>query len=182
MNTLPSMDRHIQQTNDRLQCIKQVFAEIPISLPRPGAHLSGLCERWISDGKEQESSIFPFPLSRRRVQRLIWTSVFLAISTSHTDHVARGKERARTQEKREGGKSGSKHAKRLQRELDPPTTHPNTPFLTPVLAYTTFPTPGRTYAGPCCGFSSRLSRLPAFRRLSFTHIHTRTQIEINRQT
>ncbi|TMS04466.1 Zinc finger MIZ domain-containing protein 1 [Larimichthys crocea] len=23
MNTLPSMDRHIQQTNDRLQCIKQ---------------------------------------------------------------------------------------------------------------------------------------------------------------
>lgn len=24
MNSIPSMDRHIQQTNDRLQCIKQV--------------------------------------------------------------------------------------------------------------------------------------------------------------
>lgn len=24
MNPIPSMDRHIQQTNDRLQCIKQV--------------------------------------------------------------------------------------------------------------------------------------------------------------
>lgn len=26
MNSIPSMDRHIQQTNDRLQCIKQVSA------------------------------------------------------------------------------------------------------------------------------------------------------------
>lgn len=31
MNTLPSMDRHIQQTNDRLQCIKQVCIKNPLA-------------------------------------------------------------------------------------------------------------------------------------------------------
>ncbi len=40
MNSIPSMDRHIQQTNDRLLCIKQVRRKEPQVTPRPSVCLS----------------------------------------------------------------------------------------------------------------------------------------------
>lgn len=96
MNTLPSMDRHIQQTNDRLQCIKQVCIKIHVSRP---FNFFQCCERWILEAKKQESA-FPFiSYTLFSAQYLIWTSVFLAISSSHTDHVAQGqRERDRERE------------------------------------------------------------------------------------
>lgn len=67
MNTLPSMDRHIQQTNDRLQCIKQVqvpqtsdLRPVPVLKDFSQLHLHFL-------------SFLPLtPLS----SHLIWASVF----------------------------------------------------------------------------------------------------------
>ena len=59
------------------------------------------CERWIVDAKIQDS---PFPFlshTSLSAQNLIWTSFFLAISSSHTDRVARGLTKRERERERE---------------------------------------------------------------------------------
>lgn len=57
MNSIPSMDRHIQQTNDRLQCIKQVR--------RGGATICHKSSRYLEKRKKRHVMMFPLGLGGR---------------------------------------------------------------------------------------------------------------------
>lgn len=128
MNTLPSMDRHIQQTNDRLLCIKQVGIKSPLSATAP---------TWT----REESAFALLSCTPFSSQRLIWASVFLAISSSHTDHVAQG-HRERGGERRGGGREREREANlasNTRRDFKGGEQHNSRPPpLGPVLPYITF--------------------------------------------
>lgn len=126
MNTLPSMDRHIQQTNDRLLCIKQVGIKSP-----PSRQLR-------RRGLREESAFALLSCTPFSSQRLIWASVFLAISSSHTDHVAQG-HRERGGERRGGGEREANLAANTRRDFKGGEQHNSRPPpLGPVLPYITF--------------------------------------------
>ena len=95
-------------------------------------------------------------------QHLIWASVFLAISSSHTDHVAQGhreRERGRERGREEGERErGRQIWRRTQEETStgrapshPPPPPPSS--LLQVLCSLTSRSLLLTHAGPCCGFA-----------------------------
>jgi len=103
---------------------------------RPITQLDADIYSWRPDARCCISSPSPFSS-----QNLIWTSVFLAISSSHTDHVAQG------HRGREGGKKSwqctqGETSKSNTTDFPPPG---------PALPYITF-LALLTYSRPCCFF------------------------------
>lgn len=96
MNTLPSMDRHIQQTNDRLQCIKQVCIKKPLAPFR--AVKDGF---WKQRNKTLHFLSFPILLSLLRT--LYGHRFFLPLApvTQIMLHGVRQRERERGEQARE---------------------------------------------------------------------------------
>ena len=164
MNTLPSMDRHIQQTNDRLLCIKQVCIKSPFSALR---------------GRRLERNLrllsFPpllSPLSTLYGHRFFWP---LAPVTQIMLHRVIEREGERERRGREGEANLAANTRRDFKGASNITPPP--PPLGPVLPYITFLTLDACW--PLLWFLLKCFReLPAFRRL----LYRRIQIERHSHT
>lgn len=126
MNTLPSMDRHIQQTNDRLQCIKQVCIKNPLAPFR--AVKDGF---WKQRNKGLHFLSFPILLS---VLTTLYGHQFflpLAAVTQIMLHGVRERERGREVESEIWQRTREETSKRHATPPPPLLSSLYTAFLTP---------------------------------------------------
>lgn len=106
MNTLPSMDRHIQQTNDRLQCIKQVCIKNPL------AAFTAVKDGF-SKQRNKTLHFLSFPILLSLLRTLYGHQVFLPLApvTQIMLHEVRQRERER------GRARASEQAREVESEI-----------------------------------------------------------------
>lgn len=150
MNTLPSMDRHIQQTNDRLQCIKQVG----IKWNSWFSFFTALWKRTPSGQRQKKKRKKEIPALLSPFTTLFRHQCVWALSFSHTDHVAEGHRRRQ---------SAYEHKSRLQSCIA------DSEFVSPRSVFSDIMLPAPDVCQPSLPFCLNASLTVSFQKTSHRH-------------